>query len=76
MADWTSSLINLFVGGVSVRQIYEYYYKYAVPALYDSSYELLYSMIIFALMPYLTIFYKGYRERINRQQIQDEYENY
>ena len=76
MADWSSWLINPFVNGVSVKQIYEYYYKYAVPALHDSSYEILYSMIIFALMPYLTIFYKGYKERRNRQQIQDEYENY
>lgn len=76
-ADWTAWLINPFIGsGVSVKQIYEYYYKYAVPALHDSSYEILYSMIIFALMPYLTIFYKGYKERRNKQLVKDEYENY
>lgn len=75
-ADWTLFIFQPFISGISVKQLFEYYYKYAVPALHDSSYELLYSMLIFAFMPYMTIFYKGYKERRNKQQIQDEYENY
>ena len=76
-ADWTVWLLTPFVDKLApTQQIFEYYYKYCIPALHDSSYELLFSMAIFAAFPYLTIFYKGYKERVAKQQIKDEYENY
>lgn len=76
LADWTMWIFDPFIDGISVKQVYVFYYKYAIPALHDAGYEILYSMLIFAFLPYLTIFYKGYKERRDRQLIQEEYENY
>ncbi|WP_186302422.1 hypothetical protein [Campylobacter coli] len=75
-ADWTLWLIQYFKPSISTEQLYVFYYKYAIPALHDASYELLYSMCIFAILPYLTIFYKGYKERVKRFENKDAYENY
>ncbi|TQR27424.1 hypothetical protein [Campylobacter sp. MIT 97-5078] len=75
-ADWTMWIFEPFISGISVKQVYIFYYKYAIPSLHDAGYEILFSMCIFAFLPYITIFYKGYKERRDKQIIQDEYQNY
>lgn len=75
-ADWTLWLVQYFKPNINTEQLYVFYYKYIIPALHDTSYSLLYSMCIFAILPYLTIFYKGYRERVLRRNNQDAYDEY
>lgn len=75
-ADWTLWLVQYFKPNISTEQLYVFYYKYVIPALHDASYSLLYSMCIFAILPYLTIFYKGYREKISKRNNQEAYDEY
>jgi len=75
-ADWTLWMVQFFKPTISTQQLYVFYYKYVIPALHDASYSLLYSMCIFAILPYLTIFYKGYKERVAKRKNQDVYDKY
>lgn len=76
IADWSLWLTQIFKPNLSTEQLYIFYYKYVIPALHDASYSILFSMCIFAILPYLTIFYKGYIERRNKRNNQDAYEAY
>jgi len=64
MADFTKFLFNLATDNtVNSYSIYEYYYKYIIPALDKTAKDILISMFIFALLPYLTVFYRGFKRK-------------
>lgn len=75
-ADFTLFIVQFFKPNMSAEQLYVFYYKYMIPALYDTSYYVLYSMIAFAVLPYLTIFYRGYRNRVKKAENKDTYDEY
>jgi len=58
------------------NKIYSYYYKFIMPALDYTANEVLFSVIIFALLPYLTVFYRGYVKKLEKYNMKREYENY
>ena len=77
LADWTAWIINFFSSmNIFTQALYEFYYIYVIPALKKASLTIFWTMMGFALMPYLTIFYKGYRRRVKKQKIKEEFENY
>lgn len=49
---------------VTPMQIYTYYYQWAAPALNKVAYSVLYSMLFMAILPFITLVYRGMmRER-------------
>ncbi len=76
MADWTVNFLRIFDINLAAQHMYIYYYKYAIPALHDTSYYILYSMCLFAVLPYFTIFFKGYRDMVHKRKNKDTYEQY
>lgn len=75
--DFTQWIFNLFTKNQTTTDaVYLYYYKFVIPALGDTANEILFSMIIFAFFPYLTVFYKGYVQKREKYKMQTEYENY
>jgi len=75
--DFTQWIFNLFAKSeVTTEVVYYYYYKFVIPALGDTANEILFSMIIFAFFPYLTVFYKGYIQKSEKYKMQIEYDNY
>lgn len=75
--DFTQWIFNFFTKSeITSDAIYIYYYKFIIPALGDTANEILFSMIIFAIFPYLTVFYKGYAKKREEYKMKTEYENY
>ncbi|KIM06053.1 MAG: hypothetical protein KN64_00680 [Sulfurovum sp. AS07-7] len=75
--DFMRWILNFFTDSeVTTEAVYDYYYRFIIPALADTGNEILFSMLIFAFFPYLTIFYKGYIQKRNKYKIQTEYDNY
>lgn len=75
--DFTKWVFNIFLSEkISDSLLYGYYYKFIIPALGDTANEILFSMIIFALFPYLTVFYKGYMRKRDKYKMKMDYENY
>ncbi|WP_258107449.1 hypothetical protein [Campylobacter lari] len=74
--DWTLWLAQWFNPSINVEQLYVFYYRFVIPSLHDSAHYFLYSMIIFALLPYFTIFYKGFVRKKQKLEIEEEYEKY
>ncbi|AII15588.1 hypothetical protein CIG1485E_a0063 (plasmid) [Campylobacter iguaniorum] len=61
---------------LTAEMIYNYYYRFVIPALGDTANEIFFSMLIFAFFPYLTVFYKGYVNTREKYRMEEEYENY
>ncbi|WP_187648698.1 hypothetical protein [Nitrosophilus labii] len=77
MIDYTKWFVDIFVeNGVTPEALYQYYYRFIIPALDDAGKEILFSMLLFAFFPYLTIFYKGYLRNKSKYTAKQEYENY
>ena len=75
--DFTQWIFNLFTKSeITTEAVYRYYYKFVIPALGDMANEILFSMIIFAFFPYLTVFYKGYIQKREKYKMQTKYDNY
>lgn len=76
----TLSFINRFFISpfvkISDEMFFEYYYRYIVDKILIMSSELAMIMLITALIPYITIFYKGFKERLRKYQIEEEYNKY
>ncbi|SUX41091.1 hypothetical protein [Campylobacter upsaliensis] len=75
LAHWTVGFFNLF-HDMNTQQLYIFYFKYIIPTLQFVAKEILISMLVFAALPYLIVFYKGFRNKkakINNQRAYDEY---
>lgn len=75
LAQWTVGIFNLFYE-MNSYQLYVFYFKYLIPTLQFVAKEILISMLIFATLPYLIVFYKGFRKKkakLNNQRAYDDY---
>ncbi len=76
LADYSSWLIWIFSDlNISQEQIYIYYYSYVVPSLRHISLSIVLIMGLFALLPFLAIFFKSYVRRVNKQIIKERYDD-
>ena len=77
LADITQAGINMFSElKISTESLYQYYYKYAVIALRETSLSILLTMLFFAALPYGTIFLISYIKRVKKQKILEDLETY
>jgi hypothetical protein len=75
--DFTKWLFDWFLSvPVTADDIYVYYYKLVIPALHQTATSILVTMIVMAVLPYLTIFLKGLIHTKKRLDNQEAYENY
>jgi len=75
--DFTKWLFDIFLPfNISNQDLYIYYYKFITPALTQTAENILYTMLFFAILPYLTIFFKGMlmkKKHINSIRAYEEY---
>ncbi len=77
IADYTSWIVNIFIDiNTNTEGLYKYYYVYLVPALRDTALKIILTMMLFAVFPYLTIFFKSSINHSKKYKIKKEYENY
>lgn len=60
----------------STIDLYTYYYIFIVPAIQTTAEEAMVSMTIFALIPFLSIVYKGFYLSYKIKKSEDDYEQY
>lgn len=61
---------------VTPMQIYTYYFQYAAPALNKVAYSLLYSMLFMALLPFVTLVYRGWKKERDAKNARENHKNY
>jgi hypothetical protein len=75
--DFFRFIFNIFLPyEVNINVIYEYYYKFIAPAINQTSMEILGTMFLLGLLPFLTIFLKGLKNKKKQLNAIEEYENY
>jgi len=75
--DFIKFIANFFLPReVNVNVIYQYYYIYLAPALYQTAIEIFTTMTFFALLPFITIFLKGFSEKSKKYSALKKYEEY
>jgi hypothetical protein len=75
--DFTKWLFDWFLSvPVTADDIYTYYYKLVIPALHQTATSILVTMIVMAMLPYLTIFLKGLINTKKKLDNQEAYEKY
>jgi hypothetical protein len=61
---------------ITPMQIYSYYYLSAAPALNKVAYSVMYSMLFMAILPFITLVYRGYSRELDAKNAKTVYENY
>jgi len=75
--DFIKFIFNFFLPKeVNINVIYQYYYMYIAPALYQTAMEVFITMTFFALLPFITIFLKGLSQKKQKYSAMREYEKY
>lgn len=67
--------ISLFTK-ISDKQFIDYYYQFIVEKILLMSTELTMIMLVTAIIPYVTIFYKSFQQRLKHYKIEEEYNKY
>ena len=77
LLDFLGFIINIFLPyEVNTETIYNYYYLSIAPAIKQTSREILLTMLFFAILPYITIFFKGLLLKKKQLESLEEYEKY
>lgn len=78
MSESSVDLFKILLGGQALTpmQIYMFYYQYAAPALNKVAYSVLYSMLFMALLPFITLVYRGWRKELDAKKAKKRYKEY
>lgn len=75
--DFIQWILDFFTrSSITTDAVYLYCYRFIIPALGDTANEILFSMMVFAFFPYLTLFYRDYAQKREAYKGQTQYKNY
>ncbi len=77
LIDFMRWIINLFLPyNIDNNIVYNYYFTFIAPALEKTAKEILVTMFFFALLPYITIFLKGFTKYSKIKRARKYFDNY